>query len=292
MFIGFIGAGKVGTALGRYFAHHGLSVAGFFDVNSDAAQRGAAHTSSQQFSSVTDLINAADLIFFTVPDTLITSTWQDACAQADAAGENLTNKIVAHCSGCMTSDAFTNASDRGARACSVHPLLALSDPLCPLDTLASAHVTLEGDASALASLQSMLAPLGNPLHLIAPADKTLYHAAAVFASNLVLAPLATAARLMQTCGFSEHDAREALRPLILGNAQAFCDKGAVCALTGPVERNDLATAAHHLDALERDTRATEIYCTLTQALVDIAQDKHPDRNYADWNPILNRKANR
>ena len=38
---GFIGAGKVGCSLGRYFVLNGLSVSGFFDVDEESARTAA-----------------------------------------------------------------------------------------------------------------------------------------------------------------------------------------------------------------------------------------------------------
>lgn len=282
---GFIGAGKAGTVLGRYFARHGLSVAGYCDASPSAAQAAASLTSSRRFDAASALADASDLLFITVPDAAIADAWHELRDTAD-----LTGTIVCHCSGCTTSAVLDGAGDVGARACSVHPLLALSDPLCPLDPVERAHITLEGDASAVSTLQALFDGLGNPVHVIDAADKGRYHAAAVFASNLVLAPLATAARLMESCGFDAPAAREALEPLVMGNARAFCEKGAATALTGPVERNDLPTAQRHLDDL--DDAAADLYRTLTKTLVSLAEQKHPDRNYADWNPVVERKANR
>lgn len=284
MNIGFIGAGKVGTALGRYFAHNNLSIAGYYDIDQAASHQAALLTSSEAFSTTADLIRTASLVFITVPDTLIASTWRDIRTVPD-----ITHTIICHCSGCLASDVFGNAP-ANVFVCSVHPLLALSDPLCPVETLAAAHITLEGDKEALSVLRAIFEQLGNPLHVISAQDKTRYHAAAVFASNLVLAPLATAANLMETCGFSAADARDALKPLIMGNAQAFCEKGAVAALTGPVERNDQATAEHHLQALSAYPHAEALYRTLTAALVPLAQAKHPDRTYESWNSLLSGKA--
>ena len=44
MRIGFIGAGKVGFTLGKYFAVNGLDVAGYYSRNYKSAEEAAAFT--------------------------------------------------------------------------------------------------------------------------------------------------------------------------------------------------------------------------------------------------------
>lgn len=276
---GFIGAGKVGTALGRYFVEHGVSVSGYHSAHSSSARLAASRTSTRSFDDARDLVAASDLVFLTVPDAAIADVWRSLRAAGGLFGT-----IVCHCSGCLSSDVFEGAAEAGALACSAHPLLALSDPLCPTDEIAHAHITLEGDPRAASALRALFERLGNPVHAILPADKRRYHAAAVFASNLVLAPLSEAARLMGECGFNDADAREALAPLVMGNARAFCAKGAAPALTGPVERNDRCTAEGHLAAL--DGEAARLYRALSMTLVGLAREKHPDRDYSAWNATI------
>ena len=40
--IGFLGAGKVGTTLGRYFAEHSVEVAGYYSRSISSASEAAA----------------------------------------------------------------------------------------------------------------------------------------------------------------------------------------------------------------------------------------------------------
>ncbi len=290
MNVGFIGAGKVGGALGRYFVAHGIPMTGYYDVHAPAAQRAAQHTATAAFPDVATLATSSDIVFLTVPDSVIAPAWhalRDACAETGT----LEGKVICHCSGCMPAHAIDDAASCGAYAASAHPLIAVSDPLMDLGVLEGAHITLEGDAEAVDALRELLANLPNPLHTIDKSDKVRYHAAAVLASNLVLAPLAAAERLMASCSFDEQDAREALEPLIWGNIDAFCTHGAVGALTGPVERNDVATVEGHLRALDAHDPATaRLYRALTFALVDIAQAKHPDRDYASLAAALETSA--
>lgn len=291
MNVGFIGAGKVGTALGRYLIAQGVPVTGYSSLHPASAQQAAERTQTRAFPAAAQLACASDVIFLTVPDTAIESAWHDLRSSCAALAKStpgsqpaspLAGKIICHCSGCLPASVIDGAGDAGARVASVHPLCAVSSPLMDLAHLEGTHITLEGDADAVSALRELLEPLGNPLHAIDAARKVVYHASAVFASNLALATLDAAERLMGSCGFSGADARDALAPLIRGNVDAFIRSGAHEALTGPVERNDVDTVIHHLDALSKtDESARAIYATLSAALVDIAQAKHPERDYSE-----------
>ena len=56
------------------------------------------------------------------------------------------------------------------------------------------------------------------------------------------------------------------------------------ALTGPVERNDVGTVARHLAVLEGDDR--ELYRLLSLRLVEVARQKHPDRDFTNLLNVL------
>lgn len=291
MNIGFIGAGKTGTALGRYLVDHNHTVVGYASATYTSAQSAASFTQSFAFASNVDLVQASDLIFITAPDGVISLVWHDLVIAHHEGKLSLSSKIIIHCSGCCSSTVFSLAHEMGAWVCSVHPLLAFGNKQTAHVQVASAHFSAEGDAQALEVVVPLFQNLGNTVHILNAADKTRYHAAAVFASNLVLAPLETATGLLKQCGFSEVDARNALEPLVRGNIDNFFQLGASGALTGPVERADLLTIEDHLRVL--DSKQISLYCTLTQTLIEIAKQKHPDCSYEGWDEVLDdRKGER
>ncbi len=284
MNIGFIGAGKAGIALGRYLADHGNTVIGYASRTTQSACEAAAITQTRSFGNCLELAQASDLLFITTPDGAISTVWQELYRAHHQGILSLSQKIIAHISGATSSEIFLHAEAVQALPCSAHPLLAFGNKENAHIQLAQAHFALEGNERAVTDVEAILNKAGNTVHRIKAADKTRYHAAAVFASNLVLAPLDRAARILENCGFSSDDAREALEPLIRGNVENFCRQGAVASLTGPVERADEATVRSHLDCLNKSERA--LYCALSRSLVAIAQQKHPDRDYRDWDVLL------
>lgn len=284
MNVGFIGAGKAGTAFGLYLARNGVAVSGFYDITAQAAERAATLANAAPFDDVLMLAKASSLIIISVPDGAIAGTWASLRDAAAATGTSLEGKIIAHLSGATASSVLEGAEATGALPCSIHPLLAMSAPEESCKALTDAHFSIEGNGEALDAVEPLLAGLGNSVHRINAADKVRYHAASVFASNLVIAPLAAAADLLASCGFSAEDARNALAPLVEKNIEAVLSRGPADALTGPAERADQATVAAHLSALDNDRR--HLYGELTRAILPIAHQKNPERDYTGLESVL------
>lgn len=77
----------------------------------------------------------------------------------------------------------------------------------------------------------------------------LYHAAAVFASNYVVALVDESVSLLEAIGWSREEALEGLAPLMQNALAAALKQGPTAALTGPIRRGDADTVARHVEAL-------------------------------------------
>jgi predicted short-subunit dehydrogenase-like oxidoreductase (DUF2520 family) len=261
--IGFIGSGKVGCSLAAYFEQCNLTVSGVYSRSDNDAK----------FGNINELINVSDIVFITVTDTALSAVWSGLDKTM------LSGKIICHCSGSISSAVFENADEYGAHVASVHPMLAFDSKKVSFEKIRKAFFTIEGDAKATEVVSSLLDFCGNKHCLIDKSAKAKYHAAAVFASNFVVATAHTAVKLLTECGFDEKNALEALTPMLMGNMDNICQKGTCEALTGPIERNDLTTVEKHLLCLDEDT--AKLYKELSKVLVSIAEDKHKDRNYEE-----------
>ena len=285
---GFIGAGKVGFTLGKFFSskssndcneNDGIQVTGYYSRNTQSAEEAAQFTQTQAFDDMGALIEASDVLFLTVPDGSITEVY-DEVRQYPIQG-----KYICHCSGSLSSkEAFPGIDQTGAYEYSVHPLFAVSDKYEAYKELQDVFFAVEGNEEHLPEIKAMLKSVGIDLQVIRAEDKTLYHAAAVTASNLAVALLAESIDMLCQCGFSEEDARKALTPLVMGNVHHVLEKGPAAALTGPVERGDEKTIAKHLSVL--NGRQRELYRVLSSRLIPIAESKHPDRLYQNIERLL------
>ena len=278
MRIGFVGAGKVGFTLGRYMKERSLCVSGYYSRSHDHALQASQFTHTECFAALEELTKSSDVIFLTVPDGAIAGVWH-SLTEFD-----LKDKVICHCSGALSSSVFSEIDRTGASGYSIHPLFAVSDKNSSYREISNAYFTIEGSEKHMPLIEGIMKTLGNPYRIIPADHKTLYHAAAVFASNLVVGLYEQAMQLMVECGFDRESAGKALAPMFQNNCQSVVENGTDMALTGPVERNDLTTVKKHLSILPRAQR--EVYLQLSQALIQIAKRKHPDRDYSELSTVL------
>lgn len=280
MRIGFIGAGKVGFTLGKYFAEHGLALSGYFSRSEESAQEAAEFTGSRKYADISQLIADSDAVFITVPDGAITGVYQEIknCG--------ISGKQLCHCSGALSAaDAFPDIESHGAEGYSLHPLFPVSSKYDSCKTIGSAYFCIEGSSAHLSDWQAFFERLGNPVRALSAESKTEYHAACAVASNLVCALIAESTEMLEHCGFSGQEALSALEPLIRANVDSILKNGAVSALTGPVERADAGTVQKHLGCFASECDR-ELYRAVSAKLVHIAKAKHPETDYTALENLL------
>lgn len=278
MRIGFVGAGKVGFTMGKYFVEREICVSGYYSRSLNSSKEAANFTKTKYYETLDELIESSDTLFLTVPDGSIREVYSEVL-QSDIEG-----KILCHCSGAFSSMIFSGIQSRGAFAYSVHPLFAVSHKLTSYQDFSKAFITIEGDERYLPELVELFQKLGNPVEVILTSQKVRYHAAAVFASNLVTGLYDMASQMMSTCGLSEEFSKKALLPLFLNNAVNIEKYGTCQALTGPVERGDAATISAHLQVLGEQERS--VYTALSLQLIALTKQKNPKNDYAAIHKML------
>ena len=166
--------------------------------------------------------------------------------------------------------------------------MAIADRETGHASVGSAFFTLEGDEAAVAVFKDCLDGHKIAYKVMTSADKATYHLATAVMSNVVVAVSAMAFDLMKDVGFTEAEAKEALRPLGTKNLEKIFDVGPAAALTGPVERCDMTTIRRHLDALARkgDAKEDALYRAASLILADIGEEKHACRPYDDLRRLL------
>ena len=278
MRIGFIGAGKVGCTLGKYFRENGIPVSGYYNRTSEHAKEAAEFTDTLYYEDVNDLINESDMIFITVSDN------SSPMVYGSLDKKILAGKIIAHSSGALSSSVFTDSGTYGFYGYSIHPIYAVNDRFTAYKNFQNAFITIEGNEDKIDFLLNLFRSLGNKTAKISGENKVRYHSAAVFASNLVCGLFGKAEDILISCGFSQDDAKDALKGLFLDNASGIADKGPMLQLTGPIERNDTGTVRKHLEVLSEDEK--ELYIAASKAVLKLAKRKHSDRDYNEMVTLL------
>lgn len=280
--VGFIGAGKVGFSLGKYLQNHGVNVTGYYSKTLSSAQLAADFTKTKTYASIEQIVGDNDTLFVTVPDGAIADVW-DYMRNLD-----IKDKNICHCSGSIASTAFFDAQNKGAFAYSVHPLYAINDKYNSWKDLGKAYFAIEGSSEHLAQIKAIFEHAGNIVITMDTAKKSLYHASAVMASNLVTSLFDLSFQMLVKCGFDKDNAVKALLPLILGNVNNIKNFGVENSLTGPVERNDILTVEKHLQAFAQNDELAvqELYKLLSQNLIKLSQAKYPERDYTKLREVV------
>lgn len=245
MKIGFIGAGRVGTAMGMYFRKNSFALSGYFSRSLASSRKAAAMTDSTCYTALDSLCADSDMIFITTGDDQIEKACEQLCQEAQP-GEG---QIIVHMSGALPSTVLGAAKAFGCSIYSMHPLLAFADIQKSVSDLPNAYFCIEGDDKRLHIIENLLQACGNPYFTLKPEQKTLYHAAACMLSNFLVTLVHSGMNLMENIAVDRAVAFEAMLPLMNNTLQNILELDAPQALTGPIARGDVSTVAKQLAAI-------------------------------------------
>lgn len=247
--IGFIGAGKVGKALGLYFRNRGLDISGYYSRTAASAQDAAELTRSKEFTTIKALAAASSVIFVTAPDQAFTEIDNEITAMLFE--QQISKETIwIHASGAHPSGYLTGIKQAGCAVASMHPLQSFGEPASSADRLSKTWFTLEGTEKAVHVAKMILYQTGNPFSLISTNNKPLYHAGACVISNFLVTLLDSGIRFFEAAGMNREHTLQAIDPLIEATLSNIREKGTINALTGPIVRGDVNTVSVHLKALE------------------------------------------
>lgn len=145
----------------------------------------------------------------------------------------------------------------------IHPLQTIPTPEEGIRRLPGSFFGVEGPRE----LDRIVRKIGGIPFRIPRGQKPLHHAAAVMASNHVVALAAAAVEM----GLS----LPALLPLMQGTVDALRKDGLPGALTGPVARGDAKTVRAHLKAIPADLRPLYLVCARQALRVAVAKGLAP-----------------
>ena len=237
--IGIIGAGRLGSALAKEFLQKGMQLTGISCQDIAESNAAAKKLGVKAFADNHELAGASEVIFLTVPDSLINKVAEELVAKGLRKGT-----ILLHCSGAISGFALPFAE--GVLRGSFHPLQSFAAEGAKF---AGIYIALDGDEQTLKVTRRLCEQLAARPLTIPPGDRPLYHAAAVFASNYLITVLSAAEQLFARWADSETDARGAVMPLVNGTVANFAKFGAQKALTGPIARGDSETIRKHIQVL-------------------------------------------
>ena len=215
------------------------------------------------------------VLLIAVPDDAIHEVAGDIARAGTAPG----GCVAMHLSGALSTDVLAPLHGAGYALGSLHPLQTVADAWSGVERLRGCAYALAGEPAALTAAHRLVSALGGRPLVIPPALRPVYHAAAVFASNYVLAATAAVARVLAEAGVPEEEAVQASLPLMRGTIDNVEQLGLGPALTGPVARGDLDTVRLHLSRLS--PRERRLYSALGLETLRLARAVGLDPQRAD-----------
>jgi predicted short-subunit dehydrogenase-like oxidoreductase (DUF2520 family) len=263
-----VGPGRAGTAVADGLVaagHRCVAVAGRAP-NSRSVRR-AADRYRAPATTVGDAGRQARLVVIATPDTAIEDT---AAALAAGLGPGA---LVVHLAGARGVDALAPiaATRRDVTLGALHPLQTLVDPTEDRVALTGAWAAISGPPA----VRRLAHDLGLRPFEVPDARRVEYHAAAVVASNHLVALLGQVERLARHADVPF----AAFEPLVRATVDHVFDLGPAAALTGPVARGDVATVSRHLAVIAEDEHRAY------QAMADSAR-RLAGRDDAPWREVL------
>lgn len=270
--VGVLGAGRLGTTLALALARAGHAVGAVASREPTRAAELAERLPDARALSPDALVARSAIVVLAVPD--------DAIATLAAGLKWRADQRVVHCSGALGLDVLEPARSAGALRGCFHPLQTFPERFGDPARLRAIAIGIEGDSELDAELRALCRELGATPLSLAGVDRARYHAAAVFASNYVVALHAAAARAFAQAGLTPDAARAALAPLTAATADAIARLPLPHALTGPIARGDARTVEQHLRALAADPALHALYAQLGAALLELPLSLTSERRAA------------
>lgn len=258
--VSIIGYGKLGSALAKVLHKSNI-------LRSVISKQAVCLTNVNTYRSISDIEAITDIIFLCVPDKAITKIAKQLC---DLKGNDLNDKIVAHCSGAMSKEDIGFCREYGAKVVSMHPYQTffISDD----DVFDGIGWGIEADKDIENDIILFVKKInGIPEILSAKTlnNRKLYHSSAVAASNFLASNIKTAFDLAERSGV---DPRVFVYPIVKTTLKNSLEHNSIESgfpLTGPVVRGDINVINDHLSQIT-EPHLKKTFCFLGLATVEMA----------------------
>lgn len=256
--IGFIGSGKVATALAKAFHNNGLQVLQIYSPNKDNARKLASSVNAKAIISIEEFDNNIDFIIVSITDT--------ALLKLDFSEIN-SSTLICHTSGSVSMEIFDKFENFGV----FYPLQTFSNqreldfgkiPIC-------IEANRKTNTTKLLDLGNYIS---NSVQEIDSKKRSILHLAAVFVCNFTNAMYSIGENILDKSDISF----DLLRPLIEETAHKVQDHSPNEVQTGPALRNDQEIMNKHKKSLNNFSNYAEIYELISDIITD-NKDKNNEK---------------
>jgi predicted short-subunit dehydrogenase-like oxidoreductase (DUF2520 family) len=237
-----VGAGKISWSLAPALPEAGIDVISVISRTNNSAKALANQYNIPHYSSgFKDIPPEADLFLLTVPDNKI----KEAANKLSGVNRNYKENLFIHFSGVESIEALSVLAGKGGMTGSIHIMQTF--PSRDVVSVRGCYAAVEAGNQ---SVKKILFKIARGLNLkpfeISSQKKALYHLSGVLTANFLTGNFFSAECLSGN-DFDPGKLLGGIASKALENVRA---KGALNALSGPVERGDIETVKRHMQALE------------------------------------------
>ncbi len=268
--IAFIGAGKIAYSIIPCILEKGYKLEWIIEKNEAQLKRTVDKFNPKNFDvKIKQTIQSADIFVLAVNDDQI----QDTANRIAALASDFINKLFIHLSGAKNLSVLKSLKDKNASVVSCHILQTF--PSFERQNIFGVYAAIQED-NLNQNTKRMFYDLLKNLELryfkLKEEEKTIYHLAAVFISNLIVANFEIADELLNSLESELPPTEEIFSALALNTLFNISESGIEKALSGPLERGDVATIKNHLNIIPNN-QIKLIYKNLSTKILETAKRK-------------------
>lgn len=270
-----IGAGKVGTVLGKVLAQRGAKIVAVVSRSLSSAQKAGRFLGCKNAStSLSAIPVGTDFILVTTPHAAVEQVALDLSRTSHLDFNNL---AVCHASGMLTAEVLEPVRRRGATVFSFHPLQTFPRgfPVSKIvPTARGIYYGVDGTAEGVQMAKSLAGMLEGKVMVIPPERRAFYHAACVLASNHFATMLSILEMMFRTLKTSEKKFYPVFEPIVMATLRNIKSTSPAEALSGPIARGGVETVAEHFRVIKSDCpQLIPYFACLSLETVNLALEK-------------------
>jgi predicted short-subunit dehydrogenase-like oxidoreductase (DUF2520 family) len=273
--VALVGAGKVGTTLGRVLVENGNRIVAVISRSEASARRAGRFLACRRTTTDLETIpRDVHLIYITTPHGEVAKV---AVALSQCGQLDFKRLAVCHASGMLTADVLEPLRARGATVFSFHPLQTFPrdfEPRMIVPTARGIYYGVDGVPAALRLAKQFARRLDGKVIVVPPETRVLYHTACVLASNHLTTLMAILERMYGRITGGGTDFFPVFKPIIMATLKNIEATSPAQALSGPIARGGVDTLAEHLAAVKKHAQELlPYYVQLSLETVALAKKK-------------------
>jgi predicted short-subunit dehydrogenase-like oxidoreductase (DUF2520 family) len=250
--IAIVGAGKVGSVLGKALAASGEKIVAVVSrSNRSASQTGKYLRCRNTSTSLAVIPPRTDLVMVMTPHRAVEEVVHKLSTIAHLRFKRL---AVCHASGILNAEVLAPLAKKGATVFSFHPLQTFPRDFTPeeiLPTVRGIFYGVDGSKKGIAAAKRLAKKLDGKILLVKPEMRAFYHAACVVASNHLTTMLWILEQMFAALKTNERKFFPVFEPIMNAALRNAARTSPAKSLSGPIARGGVETVSHHFESLQR-----------------------------------------